>query len=470
VSHSSAVALRESRTGPPWLALLLLAVAGLMLRIAAARGGLWLDEAWSAAFAHDVATPIGVFTRIHHDNNHHLNTIWLQVVGWGAPALLQRALSIAAGTATIVVAGLIAGKRGRMAAIIAAGLVAISPIMVTYGSEARGYAPMLLVLALAVLAVDRWLDDPAAAAPTLGLIIAAVIGMLAQLTMVFGLAAIAAWIAARRWRDSGLRTAAIDATKVMAAPLLIAAITALAIVRWLPGPGGFHVGSYQPFRIADLAVGQGDLIAYTLGTSISHSAGVFAAVIAFALLAWLRLRLRNGRGWLYALAIGGLPAAIAIGGVGNAAIARYYLVGGAALLLLVAEVTGPALVVGGWRRVGAIVVLGVLATGSLARDAGMIRNRRADPAAAIALLQRAAPRGTTVTLDRIRAAPVLEIAAAQARYPLTLSACGDYLFVDRDGSQPFPKRPVRCGRSYRMMGGASVVGLSGTAWRLYRRG
>jgi hypothetical protein len=46
-----------------WIAVALLTALGLGLRIAAAQGALWLDEAWSAVVAQDVGTPMGVFLR-----------------------------------------------------------------------------------------------------------------------------------------------------------------------------------------------------------------------------------------------------------------------------------------------------------------------------------------------------------------------------------------------------------------------
>src|ERR1039458_2476428 len=53
---------------------LLVVVAAIRL-IRAAHNDLWLDEIWSLNLAHTVSSPIGVFTSIHHDNNHYLTTL-----------------------------------------------------------------------------------------------------------------------------------------------------------------------------------------------------------------------------------------------------------------------------------------------------------------------------------------------------------------------------------------------------------
>ena len=86
-----------------WAAVGGLALAGLALRIAAAHGGLWTDEAWSVIYAAQARDPIGVFLRINHDNNHHLYSLWLQAIGPAAAPLLARAPAIAAGTLCVVV-------------------------------------------------------------------------------------------------------------------------------------------------------------------------------------------------------------------------------------------------------------------------------------------------------------------------------------------------------------------------------
>ena len=148
----------QSRDRLWWAAVAGSALVGLALRLAAARRGLWTDEAWSAIYAAQARDPIGVFLRINHDNNHHLNSLWLQAIGLGAPPLLARAPSIVAGSLGVVVAAMLAGRRSRAAGLVAALLFAVSPILVIYGSEARGYATMLLAALLTLLIVDGAVD------------------------------------------------------------------------------------------------------------------------------------------------------------------------------------------------------------------------------------------------------------------------------------------------------------------------
>ncbi|PCD02914.1 hypothetical protein COC42_00240 [Sphingomonas spermidinifaciens] len=429
------------------------ATAGaLAVRMAAARGGLWLDEAWSAVFARDAATAISAL-RIGHDNNHVLNTWWLQLVGWPASPIAMRGLSILSGTAAVPLAALIAGRKGPLAAALAAWLFALSPALVTYGSEARGYAPMLLALLAAILMIGQSLDAPDKPPPVVGIAIALALGTLAQLTMLFALPALIGWVLWAGRSRQPLRTTA----RLLGPGLIAASLSATAVLA-----GGMTIGSYQPFTIAAWADGLGELARYTLAIGwppkgwllALTAAGSFALVVA---------RAEDHRAALTALAVLAFPVAVAALGIGNSGLPRYYLIAAAVLLLAIAEAP---------RTVAlplSIVILG----GSVIGDLDLVRNLRADPREAVTAMANARPQGATYAVEASRDAAVIEVAAAQARYPIRLveAPCpaADFLFVARDGDAPFPDSPARCGIVYAPFAGARTTGLSGNHWQLYLR-
>jgi len=121
-----------------WAAVGAAALVGLALRIAAAQGGLWTDEAWSVIYAAAAGDALGVFLRINHDNNHHLYSLWLQAIGVDASPLLARLPAIAAGTLCIPAAALVVARRSAAAGSTAARLSAVRRTMVNFGSAARG--------------------------------------------------------------------------------------------------------------------------------------------------------------------------------------------------------------------------------------------------------------------------------------------------------------------------------------------
>src|SRR5258707_11952356 len=116
--------------------LLLVAAAGL-LRLAAARDDLWLDEIWSLSLAARVHRALDVFTSLHHDNNHYLVTLWMFLLGDNAAGFWYRLPSVLAGTAAVALAYFAGQKLGGNAGVFAAILTALSLPLVVYSSEAR---------------------------------------------------------------------------------------------------------------------------------------------------------------------------------------------------------------------------------------------------------------------------------------------------------------------------------------------
>ena len=59
--------------------LLIVAVAAL-LRARSAMNDLWMDEIWSVELVRELHSPLEIFTKIHHDNNHYLNSLFIYFV------------------------------------------------------------------------------------------------------------------------------------------------------------------------------------------------------------------------------------------------------------------------------------------------------------------------------------------------------------------------------------------------------
>lgn len=449
-------------------------VLGLALRIAVARGGLWLDEAWTAKFVAQAGDPIGVVWQINHDNNHFLNSWWMLLVGPYAPTLLVRALSIATGIGAVAVAAAIGLRRGPATGILAALLFAISPILVAYGAEARGYGPMLLAMLISILAIDRWLDGERAP-PVWPLAILTLLGMLAQFTYIFALAALGGWIVFTLARRMSF-DAAVKTTMRTLAPSLaaVALVIALVVAAARASATGFQAGGYMPFTAGDFLDALSEAIVYTLGLSLAVPIATIA--IAFvAIVAAIRLaRGATGHRYFHVFALLAFPVVLglALSRIGNAGFARYYLVLCVALLLLVAEVAGSAITRGGWRRVAALAFVAIVTVASLVRDDALATSLRGDPARAIAAMRAAAPAGASVVVDTIRPTAVLAAAARTAAYPLDIrQACpaADFAFVELNKGQPAESAVQRCGLRYARRTVGRYVALAGVDWALYAR-
>jgi hypothetical protein len=452
-----------------WWLLAAIVALGFVLRVAGAQGALWLDEAWSSVQAHDAGTPLGVFLNINHDNNHHLNSLWLQLVGLDAPPLLARAFSIATSTAAIAVSGLVGARRHPALGLITALLFAVSPAMVTLGSEARGYAPMLLALLTAILLADRWLAGETRQSPALALALCFFLGAFSQLTMVFGFCAMSGWVFLTLLRRSTLRRASVDAMRLLW-PSALALVLVIAVVLGAAAAHtGFKFGNWEPFSAMQLLHGVSEMLQYTIGFPVI-TLWWFVAVPALVVLA-------AGAGVsridFHRLAIIAFPLMLALLHAGNVGHPRYYLLVGVALLILVAEYVWLGWRAGGWRRWIAGGAFAAILAGSLALDIDLAINRRGDAGAAIRAMQARAPQGTRMILDRETGLATLQVAAATAHYPLaiTLDDCpaARFLFADRFRGEENPARLERCGRRYAPIVDVRAHGMSGTHWTLYEQ-
>ncbi|MEG3165642.1 hypothetical protein U1701_13665 [Sphingomonas sp. PB2P19] len=453
-------------------AIALAMLVGLGLRLATARGGLWLDEAWSARFVAQAGDPVGVIWRINHDNNHFLNSWWMLLVGPYAPPMLVRGLSIVTGVAGIAVAGAIGLRRSTAAGIIAAMLFAVAPILVAYGAEARGYAPMLLAMLVSILVVDRWLDsDRPGPRWTLGLL--TMLGLLSQITYVFTLVALGGWIvvalARRMTVDAAVRTTLRTLAPSLTAVALLAAVVVAAAHA---STTGFQVGDYAAFAGDAFAWAVSEAAIYTLGLSFGPPLATIAVVaIATAVMIWT-LAPGDGRRALYALAVLAFPATLALTRLGNTSFPRYFLVACVVLLLLFAQTVGAMMARGRVWQIAAGSLVALVLVAGLWRDGALAAALRGDPARAILAMRAIHPAWTSVGVDTIRPTAVLDDAARRADYPLRIRLtcpAPAFVFMDLASQAVAPTTVDRCGVHYGRIAIGRHLALSGFDWALYAR-
>jgi hypothetical protein len=181
---------RQTNSGPAsFLALLLLAslvVLAAIVRMIATRNDLWLDEIISLRIANAVKTPWQIFSVVHSDNNHYLNTLFLYYVKTQNYAPVYRYLSVLWGVLLVPAGYWLLVQRSRVEALILAGILASSYPLIHFSSEARGYSGALLGSMLACAALARWMarEDGKGRSFFLGLAygIATVLAILSHLT------------------------------------------------------------------------------------------------------------------------------------------------------------------------------------------------------------------------------------------------------------------------------------------------
>lgn len=133
------------------------------LRIAAAFDEFYIDEIWSLYFAVNAASPLDLITKVKHDNNHILNTLFLMAIG--KPAIsgiadffLYRLFSVVSGGVSLVLVARIAWKRfGFPASFAAVALAGASYPLINYSAEARGYSPAIMFSLFAFISLQSYL-------------------------------------------------------------------------------------------------------------------------------------------------------------------------------------------------------------------------------------------------------------------------------------------------------------------------
>ena len=332
----------------------LVAAASAVVRVRAAINDLWLDEIWSLHLARSISSPFAVLTGIHHDNNHYLNTLFLYFFREHGNWPGFRALSIAAGVGTVVVAGLIGNRRSKANAVALMLLTAFSYVLVLYSSEARGYSLVVFFSLLCFLLLSRYLDSLNwrwAALFSLG----AVLGFLSHLVFIHFYLAALAWSAYRLVRK-GIRLKPLlgGLGKCHAVPLLFLAFL-YAVDVWRLAVGGGTVSN-------SLIGSYCDALAWAMGTAVPDWLGLLMSIAAILfMVAGIRLlRREKSDAWMV---IGGavlvVPMLLSALRRPDALYARYFIVPIVFLLVLTGFCLASLYERGGWRRALGVALMGL---------------------------------------------------------------------------------------------------------------
>ncbi len=341
-----------------WLLVLAAAVLGGLARLGCLGGEFWLDEIWSFELAHDAASPGAILFATRHDNNHHLNTLWLSPwpagLWWG----WYRLHAVAAGLASIVLAARVARRKGAVEAVLAALLVACCSWLVLAGAEARGYALAVCFALLALDALWSYLDTRSHGA--LGLFwLAALLGFLSHLTFVHAYLGFVVWSLRRFARER--RSPGDEVRRLL---LVHGVPAAFFAVFYLGSIRGMEVGGGPP-------AGTLEVLARLVGLGLGGPAGGWEslpfAVAAVGLLAGglIRLRREGDDVWaFFAVTVVASPALFLLFRRQEFLFERYLFVPFTFFLLLSALPLATLLRRGGAARLAALALLAVFLVGN----------------------------------------------------------------------------------------------------------
>jgi hypothetical protein len=325
------------------LASALVLLVALALRIMAARGDLWLDEIWSLNLLTLASSPLDIFWRLTHDNNHHLNSLYLYFLGDDASVLARRGLAIGFGVASVAMAGLIGLRRGRAAALITMGLMALSYPMIHYSSEARGYGPMMFFVLFAFYCLERFLDERRMLFSWL-FALAIGLGFLSHMTIVFACLAFGLWGTVAILSDTATARRKIADLLRCFAPVtllgsaVLVAMFAGALVHGFVIGGGRIIAEGDHF--APFVAGTGLLLQLELGLPTALDPRVSLLAFLVLGLGFIVALLRRGdRRWsFYVIVLFAVPLVMLAIRMPHGGFPRYFLFSGVFLLVLLGQV------------------------------------------------------------------------------------------------------------------------------------
>ena len=462
---------RKGKDAAWWTAAAAVVMAGFALRVLGARGDLWLDEVWSVELAQVAGLAGAVFTQLHHDNNHHLNTLWLLALGYEAGELPLRMLAVAAGTAMVAVAAL-GAARERALSLAWAFLLAFSYVAIHYGSEARGYGLALLLAVTGYVSMDRFLLTRRLAW-AMAFAVSAVLGLLSHLTFLYAQLAFLAWGAAVAWRERrkrGLHAGLLVA--LMPPALCFAALWAVDLRFLIVGRGP----EYQLWSVLR------ELVRTTFGIPRGPLEWLALPVLLLPAAELSRLARARDLRWVYFMAVILVgPAAVLLISRPEYLAPRYFLLAVPFLLWLTAA---GALRLARTGRTGLSVVtaLAVLfLAGNGAYVARLLRDGRGQYREALAFIVRSesGPVATVGSDHDFRNATVIGRllpglpGAARFRYVQAgewSDASPSWVLVHHFTEDPLPDPVILgpTGRRYDLVRVFPYAGLSGWDWYVYR--
>ena len=471
----------ERRHFALWLALIV--VVSAAVRWVGMTCDLWLDEIWSLGLVRDVKAPWEILTRVLHDNNHPLNSLWLWLLPPTGQAWTFRLLSWVAGALTVLLAGLV-GRRlferlhpenGDAAGLIMAVLAGGCHLLGHYASEARGYAPAVAAALLAVYALlhretrawVRW-------AVVYG--VACIVGLLSHLVMAPVMAAGLLWAAGDVLAARGRRRAEFGRLLAWhAGPWVVFAAYYFGFVRRLSIGGGPD----NP-----LAGVLGEAAAFTLGLPAEAGRWLALPVLVVAVGVALGLLWRRERGLavFFLLAMGVLPLLGSGLGRFQLLFPRYFIVSAALAVLLLGYVLARLWLRGRWARVGVLALVALFLAGNARHGVRLGQDGRGQYRAALHYLadETASP-VVTVTADAdFRNRPVIGYHAATSGLGRRIRYVPEdrvprvgvewYLVHRLDGGPPPAERVTdRWGNAYGLARVFPHAPLSGWDWEAYRR-
>jgi hypothetical protein len=318
----------------------------------------WVDEVWSLRDVLALKAWTDIFLTLRIDNNHHLNSAWLFLLGSGQHVAWYRFLAFVSGLGSVVLAWRIGARDGPLNGALTALMFAWSFLLAYYSSEARGYAPAVCFTLLALLSLLRYCDTQRSsdAERFWGF---SVLAMMAHASFVFAFIGMLLWTGTHAERMTGsIRKATHITLRAFVVPGLAIGVFYLVSLRGMAiGGGPVYSLPEVSTQTLSLMVG-GPIDTPTAWIAAATSVAAFVAAVL-----WLKAR-QDDRWILYVASCFVVPVLFIILTKPRVLMPRYLLIPVALGLLPISQWVTFLLSRQGVSRALAIGLLAIYGTGN----------------------------------------------------------------------------------------------------------
>lgn len=462
---------------------------GLALRVAAARGDLWLDEIWSFTLVARTHSYADIVFALPYDNNHVLNSLWLRAIGPSAPPLLVRLPAILFGLGSIVVAARLGRRISRSGEWLGAAFIALDVVFVEFSSEARGYAGLIFGTLAALDALESYLATGARRSLWL-LSGALLLGTFSHLMMLESGALVGAVALVRLVLRFGWRGPWLGAAIPIAVAVFVGCLPPVLCL-WISATSGpIHMGLGAPFSWGSLSEGLGGAVRFLLGFWPEALPPLDSGLLLIALgacILWLLRVLPTERRVLPVLGTLAFPLAHAFLHLPNQRYVRFHLVPTLCFTLFLTEILARMIARGGAARRVSLALIALIGLGQTLMLTRFLREGRGAFADATAMVTHgdATRVGALPAVAAPETAATLRWYARQSGRPATIDLVPnatlcvdppDWLIIvhppddARDQSDATYLQGLTCGRRFVPVAREPAFGMSGFRWTLLKDG
>lgn len=448
---------------------MVIAAAGV-LRLRGGLNDLWFDEIWSLFNVRSLTSCADILLRLHIDNNHPLNTLFLFLMGPQRNWVVYRIPSMLAGAGTVVTAWLIGKKRDELGALTAATTVGFSFLLIQYSSEARGYSLAVFFAFLGYYLIERYLEKPHWSMAA-GFSLCAVLGFLSHLTFIHFYLGVLLW-SLWRWRTQSRRRFILSAAACHALPLAFLVFLYQVFIRRM------EIGGGPEYRLLDIVLQAASL---SIGGPTTGMGVVLCGAAAAALLvAALAALPADGDRIFFVSAIVLAPALVVLVARPAVIFERYFLLPAAFFQLLLGLALPKLWEKASWGKPLALLLAALFLAGNGRQTLRLLRYGRGDYLNALTLMAERT-KGPVVTVGSdhdSRNKVVLAFYAPYLKVPKSVAYFdvqnwppeGPEWFLTHSfdpAASPPPVLGDARGHRYELLRAFPFAALSGWQWFLY---